>query len=377
MTKSKITMFVISDIHLGHHINKATNIINNLTLFLNKHMSYLQKSDMVIIPGDIYDRLLSTNSLDYIEIQKFLTKFLKLCEELNIVVRTLEGTPSHDMKQMNALYNIIKELNLKIDYKHVTELSIEHLDKFDIDILYIPDEWKPKPEDVYKDVVNELKKHNLEKVDLVAMHGAFKYQLPEMVEVCHDEELYSNLTYGGPIISGHIHTRSKYKNIIVPGSFDRLTFNDEGEDKGGCFITYDKINYRFMFKFLDNKYAMVFKTLDVRGKTLKDIIEDIKKTKIKKGNIALLVNPEDKLNENLQDIANLFPEIKFKIKVKKDKEKDNISKLKLTNNGISDIKLDDKTIKDYIKNKVNDIDRLNLILDEFDIVTENLNSNDI
>ena len=371
---NKVNFFGFSDIHLGHHINKAQNIINNLSLFLIKYKDYLQKSDIVVIPGDIYDRLLSSNSLDYIEIQKFLTKFLKMCEELNIIVRTLEGTPSHDMRQMNALYNIIKELDLKVDYKHITELSIEHIDKLDIDILYIPDEWKPKPEDVYKDVINELKSKNLEKVDVVVMHGAFRYQLPEMVEVCHNEDLYTELTYGGPIISGHIHTRSVFKNIIVPGSFDRLTFNDEGEDKGGFFITYDKKSHKFMFKFLDNKYAMFFKTLDVRNKTFKEIVEEIKKLKVKKGFIALLVDKESKLNENLHDIANMFPNLKFKIKVSKDKEKKE-TKLNLVSNNITNVKLDKDVITNYIKERIDEPERLKLILDEFNIVTEELNSN--
>ena len=369
---NKINIFGFSDIHLGHNINKAPNIIKNLFLFINKHMSYLQKSDIVIIPGDIYDRLLSSNSLDYIEIQKFLTKFLKICEELNIIVRTLEGTPSHDMRQMNALYTVIKELNLKVDYKHISDLSIEHIDKLDIDILYIPDEWKPTPEDVYKDVIEEFKKHNLEHVDIVVMHGAFKYQLPEMVEVCHDEELYSKLTYGGPVISGHIHTRSIYKNILVPGSFDRLTFNDEGEDKGGYFITYNKKEHNFIFKFLDNKYAMKFITLDVRNETFKNIVDKIKKLKLKEGNVSLLINKEDKLNENIQDIAELFPNIKFKLKVKKETVKE--TKLNLTTNSIKNINLDKPTIENYIKDKIEDPNKLKLILEELTNITNDLKS---
>ena len=365
--KNLINLFILSDVHLGHHINKTNRMVKLLFWFLEKYKNYLDKSDIFVISGDIFDRLLNSNSKDYEEAIRFLTFVLKYCSKKHIKVRILEGTPSHDMRQVRVLYNIIQDLGLDIDFKYVDTLSIEHIDDLDIDILYLPDEWKNTPEAIWKDIQEVLKKENKDKVDIVVMHGGFKYQLPLLADHMHDENKFVNLTYGGPIISGHIHSRSMYKNIIIPGSFDRLTFSDENEDKGGLFITYDKENTKFTFKYLDNKFALRFTTFDLTKENLKSIVKKLKQIKQKEAHIRFLVKKENNIIDSLIELESMFPEFKFTIKVIKDKE-NNIEEsdiLTLRNNLKESTKLNKNIIEDYIKTKVTDTSKLNLILDEF------------
>lgn len=365
--KDLILLFIISDIHLGHHINKTSRLVRLLFWFLDKYKKYLDKSDIFIIPGDIFDRLLNSNSKDYEEAIRFLTYLLKYCSEKHIKVRILEGTPSHDMRQIKVLYNIISDLDLDINFKYVDTLTIEHMEDLDIDILYLPDEWKSTPEAVWKDIQETLKKENKNQVDIVVMHGGFKYQLPLLAEHMHDENLFSNLTYGGPVISGHIHNRSMYKNIIVPGSFDRLTFNDEEEDKGGLLITYDKKHTKFTFKYLNNTYALRFTTFDLTKLDIKTVIKKLKQIKEKETHIRFLVKKESNIIDSLIELEAMFPEFKFTIKVLKDK--DNAIReqdvLTLRKNLQENTKLDKQTIEDYIKAKISDSNKLNTILNEF------------
>jgi len=369
---NKINMFIISDIHLGHNINNATDMIQNLYLFLEKHEQHLNKTNVFIIPGDTYDRLLNANSKDYVEIIKFLTYLVKFCASKNIKLRILEGTPSHDMRQLKVLYTIIQDLNINVDFKYIDTLSIEHMDDLDIDILYLPDEWKSNPKAIWEDIERVLKEHNKKKVDIVVMHGGFKYQIPMLAEHMHDENLFVNLTYGGPVISGHIHNRSAYKNIIIPGSFDRLTFNDEDEEKGGLLIIYDKKEKTFNFKYLNNKYALLFKTFDLRKTTLKNVIKKLKNIKQNKAHIRFIVKKEENLIDSLLDIEAMFPKFRFIIKtVKNDNDVINDNILEAVDNNLNK-KLTPDIIKTYIKNKVSDSKKLNLIIDEFETILKSI-----
>ena len=364
--KNLINLFVLSDIHLGHHINKTSRMVKLLFWFINKYKSYLDKSDIVIISGDIYDRLLNSNSKDYEESIQFLTYLLKYCNDKDIKVRILEGTPSHDMRQIKILYNIINDLKLDIDFKYVDTLSIEHMENLDIDVMYLPDEWKSNPIAIWKDIKALLKKENKDKVDIVVMHGGFKYQLPLLMDHMHDEKLFVNLTYGGPVISGHVHSRSIYKNIIIPGSFDRLTFNDEGEDKGGVFITYNKELTNFTFKYLNNRHALTFITFDLTKSNLKSVVKDLKRIKQKEAHIRFLVKKEANIIDSLIEIESMFPTFRFTIKVLKDKDNlKNEDILSLRKDLKENTKLDKNIIEDYIKTNIKDTGKLNTILDEF------------
>ena len=57
----------------------------------------------------------------------------------NIILRILEGTPSHDWKQSKLFIHLNDLTKAGTDVKYIDSLSIEYIDKFGINVLY-PDE---------------------------------------------------------------------------------------------------------------------------------------------------------------------------------------------------------------------------------------------
>ena len=340
----------LSDIHLGHDKNKAVDIIFNLRRFFKTYNSKLKTLDLLTISGDIFDKLLTTNSSDYHLAYEWLTELVLICKQYGITLRILEGTPSHDWQQAKLLYNVITSLKIDIDFKYFDTLDIEYIEDLNINILYIPDEWKPKLSDVYLDVIEKMKEKKLNKVDLIIMHGAFSYQLPDFLDHTHDPELYTKLSYG-PIITGHVHNRSFYKNIIIPGSFDSLSHSDDGETKGGLYITYDPDKKKYKYNYLDNKFALEFYTYDVRDKTMDEIKKLFNKhKKIKTVNLRFLIGTNNKLNESILEFKKDYPNINVSIKKEKKDESKALVKSIIKQHTT---KLDKEFILTYAKDKLN------------------------
>lgn len=335
MNKQIIKYLVISDIHLGHNINKTEYIVNNLRNFIFKNKKF-KNLDIIFIAGDIFDRLLNPSSNDMILSCVWLTELVKFCKERKIKLRILEGTPSHDWKQAKLISNIIEKLNIEIDYRYIDTLFIEDMNDLGLSILYVPDEYKHKATDTFKDVKKLMKSLGKEMVDIAIMHGQFNYQLPIKLESSHNEEDYSSISRYY-INIGHIHTHSVRDFIIAQGSFDRLTHGEE-EDKGGVLVTLEKIfdKVGFKYEFIPNHGAMIFKTVDYKDSDIEYILKDIssicKKLPIP-SNLRILTKKHSELSKNLSTIKSLYPGINIKIE---NKEKEKVEKLNLLENKIVD-----------------------------------------
>ena len=376
MKKNKISYLVLSDIHLGHNINKTEYIINNLQTYFKDNYKEFSKLDMICLAGDVFDKLLVSSSVDFLLATEWLTELIVFCKQHNIILRILEGTPSHDRAQSKVITSIINKLGIELDYKYIDTLYIEHHEVLGINILYIPDEYKHKAEDTYKEVMEMFTERKLKKVDIAFIHGQFHYQLPMVkLDSSHNMEDYLNIVKHY-ISVGHIHTPSVYERIIAQGSFDRLAHNEE-EDKGGVIITLtDKGS---SFKFVYNKNAMIFKTYKFENESLEEITsildKDVKKLK-DRSNIRIISNSEEFISKNIQEIRNRYPTVNIKIEKPKTKEenkfniieelpkietfcitRDNI--LELINNEISKYNLTDKEInelKSEVKHVIENID---------------------
>ena len=57
---------------------------------------------------------------------EWLTELIVFCKQHDIILRILEGTPSHDRNQSKVITSIIKKLNIELDYKYIDTLYIEH-----------------------------------------------------------------------------------------------------------------------------------------------------------------------------------------------------------------------------------------------------------
>lgn len=275
---NKQGILTLSDIHLGHRGTPADFILKNLELFFNNFRvkDNFQELKAIIIGGDLWDEVvqLSNDSIPYFVV--FWYKLCAWCHRKGIVLRLLKGTPSHDGNQGNTVESYTAVTFPDLDFKYVKDLSIEKHSGLGLSILYVPDECRPKADDVYNDVLSLLHAEGLEQVDIAIMHGMFKYQLgtiPMGLSV-HHEALYLPLVKYF-ISIGHIHTASQYERIYAQGSFDRLAHNEEGEKGAYYHLRTSKDKWESLF--LPNVHAKVYKSITLKSNSV-DAVALIDKT---------------------------------------------------------------------------------------------------
>lgn len=278
LRRGELNLAFISDVHTGHPKIPTASIVNGLYKAFpnNKETSEL---DIIFIAGDFFDRNLYLSYDGVGEIQIFIRHILRLCEQHNIVLRLLEGTPSHDWKQGCMFTQIHELLETKCDFRWVDNLSIEYIESLDINVLYVPDEWEHDPNDTWKQVQGLLHAQGLTKVDFSVMHGLFEFQLPAHLNISHHlSERYLGITEHY-IDIGHHHTQRSHRlpqfdsMVLVNGSFDRLCHGEEGA-KGHYRV---KINAGGKGKdellFVENELATKFITVNCLDMTLSDTLD--------------------------------------------------------------------------------------------------------
>lgn len=309
MLSSKLKILVFSDVHLGHRRTPTELIIDNLMKAVPDNTTS-NDLDMIIIPGDLFDRFLNLPQDDTYQIHSFIGWLLTLCKKRNITLRVLEGTPSHDWKQPK-LIDQINEI-VGADAKHMPVLDIEHIDRFGIDILYIPDEWSHDNDDTWNQVQRLMIEKQLDKVDFTVMHGQFAYQLPPHVDApVHNPDRYADITRHY-VFCGHVHIPSQYRNIIVPGSFDRLSHGEEGA-KGSWIITVNPEGDDTVV-FNENKTAMTYMTIDCVGLDIDDVLSLVenKVNACRYGSrIRISASDDDPINSSIHVLSQKYPGLHF------------------------------------------------------------------
>lgn len=323
LNTSKLRILVLSDVHLFHDKTPTEHIVNNLMEAVPDNDS-MKNVDMIVISGDLFDRAVSLPNISVWHAHRFVNHLVAVCEKYDILLRVLEGTPSHDWMQSRMVTSIVEARGNKCDAKHISVLSIEHIQRFNLDVLYVPDEWGAGCAPTFEEVKELLIKHNLEKVDIAVMHGCFNYQFPVNLvgkPDVHDEASYLGITKY-VIVIGHYHTSSNYERIYVPGSFDRLRHNEE-EAKGYLIVDLYQ-DGKYDVKFVENKKAMIYKTFDFENvpideivNRLKEFVKDNERTQF----IRILCSKEDTVYKGVTELKSLFPFVNFSINLKKDKTK--------------------------------------------------------
>lgn len=327
MKALQIKSLTLSDLHLGHRRNKTSNIIKNLDAFFDNYSSRSQFVDLDILyfAGDIFDTLLDFASDDIHEATLWLSRIMRFCAVNDIILRILEGTPSHDWKQSRILNTAVKLTGLDINYKYIDTLYIEHIEKLGIHILYVPDEWTANTDLTFSQVKALMAELHIDQVDMAIMHGVFNYQLhnvPGNIQK-HSEADYLGIVKHF-ITIGHHHNFSTYERIIAQGSFDRLAHNEE-EPKGAvlCVLNKDSEDY---FSFIENKNAKIFKTILLKSKDLDRSLAQIAKQT--KGlpfdsQIRIKAIKDHPLYIAFDDLKVKFPEFVFsKISLEDEEEED-------------------------------------------------------
>lgn len=308
MNSLKLSIGEIGDVHLGHHNTDTAHIIANLYKAFPDTDAF-GELDFFIIAGDLFDRQLDYSDPNLEIIDRWMNDFLRQCKKRNVVLRLLEGTPSHDWRQgANMDYANINS-DIGANFKHIDTLSIEFIQELGITVLYVPDEWRHDPNDVWLDVQKVLAEHNLTQVDFTVLHGAFEHQLPDHVPAPkHLCERYQNITKHY-VFGGHIHKRSQNGNILAAGSFDRLCHGEE-EAKGHLRVNI-KPGGRDDIIFIENKGSKKYVSVDCAGDSLDLATDKIHNVVLRLpigSHVRILANKTDPIVLSLSELKTRYTE---------------------------------------------------------------------
>ncbi len=273
-TKTKnLEILVFGDVHLGHPNTKTPEIVASLYRIL-PDTEENRNLDFIFIEGDLFDSLLYMNFEYSTDIKLWAIWLVRFCAVNKIALRVLAGTPSHDMGQPEKLFGpIVESYEGEIDYKYFGTLHLERHEKTGTTILYLPDEFITPIEEAFPMAQRLIKDHGLEQVDFICMHGGFEYQYPANCGIpAHNSELWQTLVRYW-IMIGHVHTSSQHGKIVASGSLERLKHGEESP-KGFTRITVgDGVN---LAKFVENKKAKIYKTIECDGLAVDDLLESVK-----------------------------------------------------------------------------------------------------
>lgn len=271
----------ISDVHLGHGRIPTPLIAETLREAIRDRDGD-RAPDIIFIAGDLFDRPTLIGSEHYLPIRDAVEDLVRYCAENNIILRLLEGTPSHDDKQGVVVGRTIEDLGLKINYKYHQTLTIEYLPEFGINVLFLPDEWRHDPQDTWADVTTMLTEHGLEKVDYAVMHGAFRYQLPTMLEKsCHVESQWLDIV-SRYIFIGHVHLATRKDRILAQGSLVQLE-HGTGTDHGYVRV-FDHGNPELdRVEFMPLPPKVVFKDYDISDMSDEEFERVVKEASLANG----------------------------------------------------------------------------------------------
>lgn len=259
----------VSDVHLGHRNTTVEEIIASLERAFPDDAD-TAALDIIWIAGDLFDQLLNLADSKTIAIRYWAAKFLRQCAKNGTMVRALEGTPLHDWQQTRLLETVNRIGNIGCDFRYVDKLDIEYIEKHDIHVLYVPDEWRTHSDDTWADVVAKLAEWGLDKVDYAIMHGSFPHQLPNIPGIDHhNPDRYLSIVRKY-IFIGHIHQQSAWDRILAQGSLERLCHGDEG-DKGHYRVRDMRGQGPDQIRHVINTGAKIYRTIDCRGLTIEEV----------------------------------------------------------------------------------------------------------
>lgn len=309
-----------SDNHFGHPSNDPFEMLDHLEQLIFRD-KLLDRIHILAFVGDFFDGLLSLDHPALSAIDYLIAKILRECGQRGVIVRVLEGTPSHDRGQSERWATLDGVLDCGVDFRYVKNLEIEYIEKYDANVLYVPDEWRPDPETTLAEIHELLKARGIEQVDLAFMHGMFHYQMPKLNKrhiPMHREEAYLAIVRV-LILIGHIHTHSRHGIIAAQGSTDRLRHGEE-EPKG--FLVSDiRDNYANVF-FVENLRARIYKTIQCYGLDIEqtlDLVADTVSPYPSNACVRLEAEPTHPLFANLSVVQRRWPTLKWTVLAKESK----------------------------------------------------------
>ena len=265
---NKLRIASFSDIHLGANRTTTPEILAGLYDAFDKNQLF-ENIDVLIIAGDLFDRLLEVNNEHLTSIIVWMSYVIRQCERKDITLLVLAGTKSHDRDQNELWVSTAWAMRSTCKLHYANTLSIEYFKDWDMNVLFVPDNLNPDSSVTWAELEELMEAKGLKKVDFAVMHGQFQHQLPEFISekspATHKNSNYLNIVEHY-IFVGHIHTHSVYDRILAQGSFDRMAHGEE-EPKGFLMA---EINLRGnvsddWFKFIPNPRAKKYITINCLG----------------------------------------------------------------------------------------------------------------
>ena len=328
----KYSFLVVGDVHFGYYPPEL--LYKEFNLIIDSIDKY--QPDCVVIAGDYYDTKLSMASAHSVYSIKAFSNLIKKCEELNIKVRQIKGTNSHDPE--NQLKNLAQIANSsRCDYKLILTVDDEELFP-GFRVLYIPEEYMDDKDTYYdlyfKNRYQGVFGHGMFEETNFSTQTKFKSMRKYPVFNSNDMETICE----GPIVFGHIHKTQKIRDrIYYTGSLVRSRFGEE-EAKGIYFVKYDIDTKECIFEFIENEETMKYDTIEVKednnifNAPINEQISYFKKlvNEYKRNYLRIKIYlPEDMMNssalvDNLNVVFNGMKDVKIAIydnsKIKLDKE---------------------------------------------------------
>lgn len=285
---------VTSDIHLGNRRTPTRHIANS---FEKQILSEENKGlDLIIIAGDLFDRLIESNSKELLICLEVFEKLFTYCYVNKIKLRILEGTPSHDNLQNRIVVKLNELREKKVDLLYFDSLDIEYMSDFNKYLLYIPDEWTHDHDLLEKQIEEKMSSLSIHQVDISIVHTQFAYQVAGFpFKGFTLKEAYFLSITKEQIFIGHFHTHSTFDRINAQGSLERLSHGQE-EDKGHM-VCIDNTPI-----FIPNPNAYIYKTLNVNIKTTLNRLDELITKYPKKSYIRIKMNRSHPFNVNFNEL---------------------------------------------------------------------------
>lgn len=361
MRKLRVASF--SDIHLGANRTTTPEILSAFYNVFDKDKLF-ENIDVLIIAGDLFDRLLEVNNQNLNDIVIWMSYVIRQCERKDIHLMILAGTKSHDRDQNQIWVAIANAMRSSCKLHYADTLSIVYFKDWDMNVLFVPDNWNTDASVTWSEVQDLLQAKGLTQVDFAVMHGQFQHQLPEFISekspVTHQNYNYLSIVKHY-IFVGHIHTHSVFERILAQGSFERLSHGEE-EPKGYLMaaMMLGTNGSNDWYSFVANTKAKNYITINCLNLDLEEALKKIASSIeiLSDGEYARIeAEKTSPIFANMVEVMALAPLIKWST-LKRDLEQEAEEKTHVSHTELQEwqpIKVDKTNIIDVIQAELNSL----------------------
>ena len=253
----------LTDVHFGTPRVPPARLHANLEQFLYPQLT--ADTTFLFLGGDLFDSDLNMDSRAALFAVTFKLEMQYLAHKYGILVRGIRGTFSHDRNQNDHLIlmgGAMPTVNGHDLIKIHNQMAVESFPELGCNVLFIPADLP------YNNMFDTARKllddRGIDRADICIHHGYFAHLLPPNMphapKNTYTAKEFERLV-SGPVLNGHVHTASVYRNVINGGSFDRSCHGEE-EAKGFFVIDWQPGDGKHTYQFIRNTNATRFLTWD-------------------------------------------------------------------------------------------------------------------